>query len=44
MIPTPKDRTSKDKLARYLLQNNREFDFNHLKALKAKKYVTKITV
>ena len=35
---------SKDKLARYLLQNNREFDFNHLKALKAKKYVTKITV
>ena len=30
--------------AHYLLQENRKFDLNHLKALKAKKYVAKITV
>ena len=28
----------------YSLQENREFDLNHLKSLKAKKYVEKITV
>ena len=28
----------------FSLQENRKFDFNHLKALKAKKYVEKITV
>ena len=28
----------------YSLQNNRKFDLNHLKALKAKEYVEKITV
>ncbi len=33
-----------NKLASYSLQNNRKFDLNHLKALKAKKYVAKITV
>ena len=33
-----------NKVAKYSLQNNRKFDFNHLKALKAKKYVAKITV
>ena len=35
---------NKNKQAFYLLQDNRKFDFNHLKALKAKKYVEKITV
>ena len=34
----------KNKEAHYSLQENRKFDFNHLKALKAKKYVEKITV
>ena len=34
----------KNKQAHYSLQENRKFDFNHLKALKAKKYVEKITV
>ena len=34
----------KNKLATYSLQENRKFDLNHLKALKAKKYVEKITV
>ncbi len=34
----------KNKEALYLLQENRKFDLNHLKALKAKKYVEKITV
>ena len=29
--------------AHYLLQNNRKFDLKHLKALKAKDYVSKIT-
>ena len=33
-----------NKVAKYSLQNNRKFDLNHLKALKAKKYVEKITV
>ena len=33
-----------NKLASYSLQNNRKFDLNHLKALKAKKYVAKIIV
>ena len=33
-----------NKLASYSLQNNRKFDLNHLKALKAKKYVEKIIV
>ena len=33
----------KNKKAYYLLQNNRKFDLNHLKALKAKEYVAKIT-
>ena len=28
----------------YSLQENREFDLNHLKTLKSKKYVEKITV
>ena len=28
----------------YSLQENRKFDFNHLKTLKSKKYVEKITV
>ena len=35
---------NKNKQAHYLLQENRKFDINHLKALKAKKYVEKITV
>ena len=34
----------KNKKAHYLLKENRKFDFNHLKALKSKKYVEKITV
>ena len=34
----------KNNQAIYLLQENRKFDLNHLKALKAKKYVEKITV
>ena len=34
----------KNKKAIYSLQENREFDLNHFKALKAKKYVEKITV
>ena len=34
----------KNKIAQYSLQNNRKFDLNHLKALKAKEYVIKITV
>jgi DNA polymerase III subunit alpha len=34
----------KNKQARYSLQDNRKFDINHLKVLKAKKYVEKITV
>ena len=33
-----------NKLAYYSLQENRKFDLKHLKALKAKKYVEKITV
>ena len=33
-----------NKLACYSLQNNRKFDLKHLKALKAKEYVEKITV
>ena len=35
---------SKNHQALYSLQENRKFDLNHLKALKAKKYVEKITV
>ena len=35
---------SEKKHALYSLQENRKFDLNHLKALKAKKYVEKITV
>ena len=34
----------KDKEACYSLQNNRKFDLKHLKALKEKEYVEKITV
>ena len=34
----------KNKEAHYSLQNNRKFDLKHLKALKAKEYVAKITV
>ncbi len=34
----------KNNQALYSLQENRKFDLNHLKALKAKKYVEKITV
>ena len=34
----------KNKKAHYSFQKNRKFDFNHLKVLKAKEYVTKITV
>ena len=34
----------KNHQAIYALQENRKFDLNHLKALKAKKYVEKITV
>ena len=33
-----------NKKAIYSLQNNRKFDLKHLKALKAKDYVAKITV
>ena len=33
-----------NKQACYSLQNNRKFDLKHLKALKAKEYVAKITV
>ncbi len=35
---------NKNKIAHYTLQNARKFDINHLKALKAKDYVEKITV
>jgi len=35
---------NQDKQVRYSLQNNRKFDLKHLKALKAKDYVEKITV
>ena len=35
---------NRNKQALYSLQENRKFDLNHLKALKAKKYVEKITV
>ena len=35
---------NKNKQAHYSLGENRKFDFNHLKALKAKEYVEKITV
>ena len=35
---------NKNQRAHYSLQENRKFDINHLKALKAKKYVEKITV
>ena len=34
----------KNKKALYLLQENRKFDLSHFKALKAMKYVEKITV
>ena len=34
----------KNKKAHYALQNNRKFDLKHLKALKSKEYVAKITV
>ena len=34
----------KNRQALFSLHENRKFDFNHLKALKAKKYVEKITV
>ena len=33
-----------NKKAHYSLQSNRKFDLKHLKALKAKEYVEKITV
>ena len=35
---------NKNKKVHYLLKNNRKFDLNHLKALKAKEYVAKISV
>ena len=35
---------NKNQRAHYSLQENRKFDINHLKALKAKKYVEKIIV
>ena len=35
---------NKNQIAHYSLQNTRKFDLNHLKALKAKDYVEKITV
>ena len=35
---------NQNKQALFSLQENRKFDLNHLKALKAKKYVEKITV
>ena len=34
----------KNKRAQFSLKNNRKFDLKHLKALKAKEYVEKITV
>ena len=34
----------KNKQALFSLKQNRKFDLNHLKALKVKKYVEKITV
>ena len=34
----------RNKIAQFSLQNNRKFDLKHFKALKAKKYVEKITV
>ena len=34
----------KNKKVIYLLKENREFDLNHLKSLKTKKYIEKITV
>ena len=34
----------KNRQACYSLQENRKFDYNHLKTLKAKEYVEKITV
>ena len=33
----------KKQKARYILQNNRKFNIKHLKALKAKEYVVKIS-
>ena len=38
------DIKDKNKIAHYSLENNRKFDVHHLKALKIKKYVEKITV
>ena len=35
---------NENRQALFLLKENRKFDLNHLKALKAKKYVEKITV
>ena len=35
---------NKNKKVYYNLQNSRKFDFNHLKAIKSKEYVKKITV
>ena len=35
---------NQDKKVNYSLQNNRKFDLNHLKTLKSKQYVAKITV
>ena len=35
---------NENKQSYYSLQNNRKFDLSHLKALKAKEYVEKITV
>ena len=35
---------NKNKKIYYNLQNSRKFDFNHLKAIKSKEYVKKITV
>ena len=35
---------NKNKKIYYNLQNTRKFDFNHLKAIKSKEYVKKITV
>ena len=35
---------NKNKKVYYNLQNSRKFDFNHLKAIKSKEYVRKITV
>ena len=36
--------SDKNKKAYYSLDRNRKFDLNHLKALKTKNYVKKITV